>query len=171
MQRTMQRAMQHAMQRTKQRPLVLVGSLVVLMSAAGLVQAADDRLATERLDKVLTQATDFGFQTFEEIEAKRDGRFEVEGWLDDEWQAEVTFDLASGESLKEERRRRDSGAWGLSEAEVRDAMAVAVAEGLAEFEEIQADRDGRVEIEGYDADGRELEVKSLDGEVLEVEYD
>ncbi|WP_165927483.1 PepSY domain-containing protein [Halomonas marinisediminis] len=167
----MQRTMQHAMQRTMQRPLILAGSLAVLMSAAGLVQAAGDRLAAERLDKVLAQATDFGFQTFEEIEAKRDGRFEVEGWLDDEWQAEVRFDLASGESLKEERRRHDSGAWGLSEAEVRDAMALAVAEGLVEFDELQADRDGRIEIEGYDADGRELEVKILDGEVLEIERD
>ncbi|NWN83429.1 MAG: PepSY domain-containing protein [Halomonas sp.] len=167
----MPRATQHTMQRNTQRPLVLAGSLALLMGAAGLAQAADDRLATERLDEVLIQASDFGFQTFEEIEAKRGGRFEVEGWLDDEWQAEVSFDPASGESLREERKRRDGGAWGLSEAEVRDAMALAVAEGLAEFEEIQADRDGRVEIEGYDVDGRELEVKSRDGEVVEVEHD
>lgn len=154
-----------------QRKMILTASLAALLGAATLAQAADDRLASERLDEVLAQAGDFGFQTYEEIEVKRSDRVEVEGWLDDEWQAEVSFDLASGESLKEERKKRDGGAWGLSEAEVRDAMALAVAEGLVEFEELQVDRDGRVDIEGYDADGRELEVKSRDGAVLEVEHD
>ncbi|MGE4533590.1 PepSY domain-containing protein [Halomonas sp.] len=154
-----------------QRKMILTASLAALLGAATLAQAADDRLATERLDEVLAQAGNFGFQTFDEIEVKRADRVEVEGWLDDQWQAEVSFDLASGESLKEERRKRDGGAWGLSEAEVRDAMALAVAEGLVAFEELQVDRDGRVDIEGYDADGRELEVKSRDGEVLEVEHD
>ncbi|MCE0734055.1 PepSY domain-containing protein [Halomonas sp. G15] len=154
-----------------QRKMILTASLAALLGAATLAQAADERLATERLDEVLAQAGDFGFQTFDEIEVKRDDRVEVEGWLDDEWQAEVSFDLASGESLKEERKKREGGAWGLSEAEVRDAMALAVAEGLAEFEELQAERDGRIDIEGYDADDRELEVKIRDGEVLEVERD
>ena len=154
-----------------QRKMILTASLAALLGAATLAQAADERLATERLDEVLAQAGDFGFQTFDEIEVKRDDRVEVEGWLDDEWQAEVSFDLASGESLKEERKKREGGAWGLSEAEVRDAMALAVAEGLVEFEELQAERDGRIDIEGYDADERELEVKILDGEVLEVERD
>lgn len=154
-----------------QRKMILSASLAALMGAATLAQAADDRLTTERLDEVLAQAGSFGFQTYEEIEVKSRDRVEVEGWLDDEWQAEVRFDLASGESLKEDRKKRDGGAWGLGEAEVRDAMAVAVAEGLVEFEELQVDRDGRVEIEGVDADGRELEVKSRGGELLEVEHD
>lgn len=153
------------------RKMILTASLAALLGAATLAQAAGDRLATERFDEVLAQTGDFGFQTFQEIEVKRSDRVEVEGWLDDEWQAEVSFDLASGESLKEERKKRDDGAWGLSEAEVRDAMALAVAEGLVEFEEFQVDRDGRIEIEGYDADDRELEVKIRDGEVLEVEHD
>ncbi|PRY68240.1 PepSY domain-containing protein [Halomonas ventosae] len=154
-----------------QRKMILTASLAALLGATTLAQAADDHLATERLDEVLAQAGDFGFQTYEEIEVKNRDRVEVEGWLDDEWQAEVRFDLASGESLKEERKRRDDGAWGLSEAEVRDAMALAVAEGMTEFEELQVDRDGRVEIEGVDADGRELEVRSRGGELLEVEHD
>ncbi|TDR55956.1 YpeB-like protein with putative protease inhibitory function [Halomonas ventosae] len=154
-----------------QRKMILTASLAALLGATTLAQAADDHLATERIDEVLAQAGDFGFQTYEEIEVKSRDRVEVEGWLDDEWQAEVRFDLASGESLKEERKRRDDGAWGLSEAEVRDAMALAVAEGMAEFEELQVDRDGRVEVEGVDADGRELEVRSRGGELLEVEHD
>ncbi len=153
------------------RKMILTGTLATLMSVATLAQADDDRLAAERLDDILVQASAFGFQAFEEIEAKRDDRFEVDGWLDDEWRAEVRFSLESGESLKEERKRREGGAWGMSEAEVREAMALAVAEGLAEFEEIQVDRDGRIEVEGRDGEGRELEVKSSGGELLEVERD
>ncbi|WFM70458.1 PepSY domain-containing protein [Halomonas sp. CKK8] len=154
-----------------QRKMILTASLAALLGAATLAQADSDRLAPERLDEVLAQAGEFGFQTYEEIEVKSRDRVEVEGWLDDEWQAEVSFDLASGESLEEERKRRDDGAWGLSEAEVRDAMALAVAEGMTEFGELQVDRGGRVEIEGVDADGRELEVRSRGGELLEVEHD
>ncbi|WP_280547455.1 PepSY domain-containing protein [Halomonas sp. 11-S5] len=151
--------------------MILAGSLAALMSVATLAQAEDSRLAAERLDDILAKASAFGFTHFGEIEAKRDDRFAVEGWLDDEWRAEVRFSLESGESLKEERQRREGGAWGMSEAEVREAMALAVAEGLAEFEEIQVDRDGRIEIEGRDADGRAFEVKSRGGELLEVEHD
>ncbi len=61
----------------------------------------------------------------------------------------------------------------MNEDEVRLAMEAAVAEGLAEFEEIQVDRDGRVEVEGRDGEGRELEVRSRQGEegTSEVERD
>lgn len=154
-----------------QRTMILTASLAALLGAATLAQAEDGRLATERLDDILAQAGAFGFQSFEEIEAQRNDRFTVEGWLDDEWRAEVRFSLESGESLREERRRREGGAWGMSEAEVREAMALAMDEGLAEFEEVEVDRDGRIEIEGRDADGRELEVKSRGGALLEVEQD
>ena len=61
----------------------------------------------------------------------------------------------------------------MSEAEVRLAMEVAVAEGMAEFEEVEIKRDGLIEIEGRDEDGRELEVTTRRGEeeALKVERD
>lgn len=154
-----------------QRKMILTASLAALLGAATLAQAEESRLPAERLDDILAQASAFGFTHFGEIEVKDGESVEIEGWLDDEWQAEVRLSLESGESLEEERKRREGGAWGLSEAEVRDAMALAVAEGLVEFEELQVDRDGRIDIEGYDADDRELEVKIRGGEVLEVEHD
>lgn len=155
------------------RKILAAGSLTTLMLVGATAQASDGRLATDRLDEVLELATAFGFQHIQEIEAKGSDSVEIEGWLDEEWQAEVRLSLESGESLEEQRKRRDGGAWGMSEDEVRMAMEAAVAEGLAEFEEIQVDRDGRIEIEGRDADGREIEVKSRQGErdVIEVEVD
>lgn len=154
--------------------MILTTSLATLLLAAGAAHADDDkRLPVDRLDEVLEKAAAFGFTHYQEIEVKGDASVELEGWLDDEWQAEVRLSLESGESLEEERQRREGGAWGMSEADVRLAMEAAVAEGLAEFAEVEVDRDGRIEVEGYDADGRELEVKSRQGErdVVEVEVD
>lgn len=155
------------------RKMILIGSLATLMLAGTTVQADDGRLAADRIDEALKQGTTFGFQHFQEIEAKGRDSVKIEGWLDDEWQAEVRLSLETGESLEEERKRREGGAWGMSEEDVRMAMEAAVAEGLAEFEEIQADSDGRIEIEGRDADGREIEVRTRQGErgVTDVERD
>ncbi|MDI5920689.1 PepSY domain-containing protein [Halomonas sp. LR5S13] len=155
------------------RKMILAGTLASLMAAASLAQAEESRLPAERLDDILAKASAFGFTHFGEIEVKDDDSVEIEGWLDDEWQAEVRLSLETGESLEEERKRREGGAWGMNEDEVRLAMEAAVAEGLAEFEEIQVDRDGRVEVEGRDGEGRELEVRSRQGEegTSEVERD
>lgn len=144
--------------------MILAGTLASLMAAATLVHAEESRLPAERLDDILAQASAFGFTHFGEIEVKDDDSVEIEGWLDDEWQAEVRLSLESGESLEEARKRREGGAWGMSEDDVRLAMEAAVAEGLAEFEEIEVDREGRIEVEGRDAEGRELEVRSRQGE-------
>ncbi|MEQ6888785.1 PepSY domain-containing protein [Halomonas sp. CS7] len=155
------------------RKMILIATLASLMAAATLAQAEDHRLAAERLDDVLAKASAFGFTHFREIEVENAESVEIEGWLDDEWQAEMRLSLQSGESLEEERKRREGGAWGMSEDDVRLAMEVAVAEGLAEFEEIEVDRDGRVEVEGRDGEGRELEVRSRQGErdMREMERD
>ncbi|MGM0982184.1 MAG: PepSY domain-containing protein [Pseudomonadota bacterium] len=144
--------------------MILAATLASLMAAATLVHAEESRLPAERFDDILAQASAFGFTHFGEIEMKDDDSVEIEGWLDDEWQAEVRLSLESGESLEEERKRREGGAWGMSEDDVRLAMEAAVAEGLAEFEEIEVDREGRIEVEGRDTQGRELEIRSRQGE-------
>ncbi|WP_240936086.1 PepSY domain-containing protein [Billgrantia bachuensis] len=155
------------------RKMILIGSLATLMLAGTTAQADDGSLASDRLDEVLDQAASFGFQHYQEIEAKGRDSVEIEGWLDEEWQADVRLSLESGETLEEERKRRGGDAWGMSEDDVRMAMEAAMAEGLAEFDEIQVDRDGRIEIEGRDADGREIEVRSQQGEsgATDVERD
>lgn len=154
--------------------MILTASLATLLFATGAAQADDDpSLPVARLDGLLEQSKAFGFTHYREIEVKRDASVEVEGWLDDEWQADVRLSLDTGESLEEERQRREGGAWGMSEADVRFAMETAVSEGMTAFTELQVDRGGRIEIEGYDADGRELEVKSRQGEreLIDVEHD
>lgn len=152
--------------------MLIAGSLATLALVATTAQA-DDTLPVERLDAVLERGAAYGFTHYLEIEGKERGQVEIEGWLDDEWQAEVRLALDSGELFKEERKRRDDSPWGMSEAEVRLAMEAAVAEGMAEFEEIEIKRDDLIEIEGRDDRDRELEVTTRQGEreVVEVEGD
>nr|WP_163503783.1 PepSY domain-containing protein [Halomonas socia] len=127
-----------------------------LLMAAGVAHA--DRLAMDRLDDMLAAANDYGITHFEEIEAKSRDSVEIEGWIDDEWYVDVRISLNDGETLQEERERRVSGAWGMSEEDVRSVFEIAASEGMVEFEEIQIDKQGMIEIEGDDERGRELEV-------------
>ncbi|MFY0991178.1 PepSY domain-containing protein [Halomonas sp. C05BenzN] len=152
--------------------MLIAGSLTALALGATAAQA-DDTLPVGSLDAVLERGAAYGFTHYLEIEAKERGQVEIEGWLDDEWQAEVRLSLESGELFKESRKRKDDSPWGMSEAEVRLAMEVAVAEGMVEFEEVEIKRDDLIEIEGRDEDGRELEVTTRQGaeEAERVERD
>lgn len=156
---------------TMTKRLTIPATAVLLTAAMGSAQA--DSLAMDRLDEVLGHAADYGFTHFEEIGIKSRNRAEIEGWLDDEWFADIEFSLDNGETLQEERERLISGAWGMSEEDVRQAFEAARQEGMTEFEEIDIDRSGMIDIEGRDENGRELEISLRQGsfEVTEVDRD
>lgn len=128
----------------------------------GTVQA-DDTMDINRIDQILERTSAYGFTHLEEIEIKRQGQAEVEGWLDDEWNAEVRFDLENGDTLSEKRERLITGAWGMSDDEVRSAFELARSEGMTTFEEIAIDESGMIDIEGRDANGREIEIRLRQG--------
>lgn len=119
--------------------------------------SAQANLTPEQLDTLLGKASDYGFTHYEEISFD-DGEVEVEGWLGNEWVAEVDFSQ-QGQVLREERRRRGGNADGMSEQAVRSAVEAATGEGLVRIEEIQTRRGGTIEVEGVDGNGRELEVR------------
>ncbi|MGP9664730.1 PepSY domain-containing protein [Halomonas sp. AOP22-C1-8] len=154
-----------------QKMLLIPASALLLTAAAGSAQA--DALSMDRVDEVLVPAVDYGFTHYEEISIKSRGRAEVEGWLDDEWYADVEFSLDNGETLKEERKRLITGAWGMSEEDVRQALEVARKEGMSEFEDIDIDKGGIIDIEGRDENGRELEISLRQGsyEITEIDRD
>ncbi|MCA1772107.1 MAG: PepSY domain-containing protein [Halomonas sp.] len=156
---------------TMKKMLIIPTSALLLVAAAGTAQA--DSLAMDRIDDVLTHANDYGFTHFEEVSIKSRGRAEVEGWLDDEWYADVDFSLDDGETLEEKRERLITGAWGMSEDDIRGALDVASQEGMVEFEDIDIDESGMIEIEGRDENDREIEISLRQGteQVSEVERD
>ncbi|RBI67136.1 PepSY domain-containing protein [Vreelandella sulfidaeris] len=151
--------------------LLIPTSALLLAAAAGSAQA--DSLPMDRIDDVLTHANDYGFTHYEELSIKGRGRAEVEGWLDEEWYADVDFSLDNGETLEEKRERLITGAWGMSEDDIRQALDVASQEGMTEFEELEIDKSGIIDIEGRDENGRELEISLRQGsyEVTQIDRD
>ncbi|MBZ5488744.1 PepSY domain-containing protein [Halomonas aquamarina] len=140
---------------------VIPTSALLFAAAVGSAQA--DSLPIDRIDDVLGHAAAYGFTQYEEISIEDRGRAEVEGWLDDEWYADVEFSIDSGETLQEQRERLITGAWGMSEDDIRQALQVARQEGMTEFEDIDIDKSGIIDIEGRDESGRELEISVRQG--------
>lgn len=154
------------------KKMLMIPASALLLSAATSTVYADTQ-PVDRIDDILTYASDYGFTHYEEISIKSRGRAEVEGWLDDEWYADVEFSLDNGDTLKEERKRLITGAWGMSEDDVRQALNIASQEGMMEFEEIEIDKNGTIDIEGRDQNGRELDIKMRQGsfQVTEIDRD
>lgn len=151
---------------------LMIASATTLALVAGSAQA-DGSLGLDRIDAVLDRAQTFGFTHIEEIEAKGRDAVEVEGWLDDEWYADARLSLNSDEVLREERKRLVTSAWGMTADDVRQALSSAGAEGMTEFESLQIDEAGNIEIDGRGQNGRELEVTTRQGQdgVIGVERD
>ncbi|EHA16552.1 hypothetical protein [Halomonas sp. HAL1] len=156
---------------TMKKMLLIPTSALLLAAAAGSAQA--DSLPMDRIDDVLTHSNDYGFSHYEEISVKGRGRVEVEGWLDDEWYADVDFSLDNGDTLEEKRERLITGAWGMSEDDIRQALDVARQEGMVEFEDLDIDKSGIIDIEGRGENGRELEISVRQGssEVTQIDRD
>ena len=156
---------------TMKKILLIPTSALLLAAAAGSAQA--DSLPMDRIDDVLTHSNDYGFSHYEEISVKGRGRVEVEGWLDEEWYADVDFSLDNGDTLEEKRERLITGAWGMSEDDIRHALDVARQEGMAEFEDLDIDKSGIIDIEGRGENGRELEISVRQGssDVTQIDRD
>lgn len=157
---------------TLKKMLLIPTSALLLAAAAGNVQA-DDALAMDRIDDVLNHANDYGFSHYEEISIESSNRVEVEGWLDEEWYADVDFSLDNGETLQEQRERQITGAWGMSEDDIRQALDVASQEGMVEFESLDINKNGIIDVEGRGENGRELEisVRQSSSEVTQIDRD
>lgn len=157
---------------TMKKMLLIPTSALLLAAAAGSVQA-DDALAMDRIDDVLNHANDYGFSHYEEISIESSNRVEVEGWLDEEWYADVDFSLDNGETLQEQRERQITGAWGMSEDDIRQALDVASQEGMVEFESLDINKNGIIDVEGRGENGRELEisVRQNSSDVTQIDRD
>lgn len=147
---------------------------IVLVSAGlGFSAMAQAKRPIDEAGRVVDQAMQYGFASFEEIEYKRFGRSEIEGFLaDNDWNAEVTLNEA-GEPQRERQSKRTHASASMTPDQVRSALTAARDAGMVTVEEVQIEGDGRVEVDGYDADKRELEVTfdPTSNEVIEVDHD
>ncbi|MDM7481092.1 MAG: PepSY domain-containing protein [Halomonas sp.] len=61
----------------------------------------------------------------------------------------------------------------MTEDDVRQALNIASQEGMTEFEEIEINKSGSIDIEGRDQNGRELDIKMRQGsfQITEIDRD
>lgn len=127
----------------------------------------------EEAKRALQIGSDHGITHFYSIELDDDdsNHLEIEGWIDEQWFVALDVNRA-GTILKEERRRRIDGPWGMSAADATHYIDASVAQGMTRIEELKIDTSGHVEVEGEDAQG-ELEVNfsSTQPESISIERD
>lgn len=135
--------------------------------------ADDGSLSQNELQSLLEHASQYGFTHYEEISVDDGARLEVEGWRDDGWQLDVDMLIEDGSLIHEEQRKSQFPDWSLTGDEVQQALASARDAGLQRFSQLDVDGSGHLEIEGYDAQNREIEIriKGTDFTVNGVEHD
>ncbi len=135
--------------------------------------AAQQRgMGPDDINRVLDIAVEYGFVEFDEIEYEGDNVIEVEGWLDNGWEAEIEVDMATGRLLKEKRERSRGGRAGITADVVRQVVTIALEQGMVRFDEIELDS-RKIEVDGWDRYGREMEIELDDRDltVLKVKFD
>ena len=135
-------------------PAVALGSGI---SASALADEAT--LSYSQLKTLLDSAESYGFTHYEKLDVDRDdNRFEVEGWRDDGWELDVSMALDDGALMRESQRQSNIPDWSLTAEELQNALAQAQNRGMQHFAELEVDSDGRIEIEGYNAQQNELDL-------------
>ncbi|MEX0739290.1 MAG: hypothetical protein WD071_08105 [Pseudohongiella sp.] len=108
------------------------------------------------VEQSVTLAEEYGITHFYELEFDDGNRADIEGWVDDEWFVEIG--LRGDQIAQEERERRIDGPWGMTAGELRGYVQAAITEGMVSIEEIAINNQGIVEVEGEDANGRDIDV-------------
>lgn len=156
------------------QPLRLLMVPVAFSGSLATTALADDgSLSHSELSALLDSATQYGFTHYEEISLDDSTHLELEGWRDDGWQLDVDMLIEDGSLVHEEQRKSQIPDWSLTGDEVRQALSHARDAGLQRFEQLDVDEDRHFEIEGHDAQNREIELRlnSSDLSVTGVEHD
>lgn len=125
--------------------------------AAGLLFSAHAVLADDH-DKLHGWLDDYGFTHVTEVDWKSNDRVEVEGFARDNMRSEVTFN-ADGRVHEEEHERYTRDAWGLDLSQLQAAIDAGKDSGIRRFDEIDVNSRGEVDVEGYDENGRDVEIR------------
>lgn len=138
--------------------------MTIALSTAFLAPITYADAPIEQFDQVLNASSKYGIKHYKEFESDDDGKVEIEGWVDNEWYAEIEVS-DKGEIIHEKRERRIDGAWGMEEADVRQVLEASKSEGMTTIDEISISSTGVIEVEGEDSEGRDKEFKKKKGEV------
>lgn len=151
---------------------IFASAIVIGLATAPLAHASG---SMDDVKLAVQSGTDFGLTHFQNIEFDDDhgddnDYIEIEGWLGNNWYVEL--DMASdGTVTREDRRKRGNGPKGITADETLDYAQASSKEGMVQFEEIDVDDSSRIEVEGDDADGRELEIDFRSGNLQPVKVE
>jgi hypothetical protein len=148
-------------------PMVLTGGL----STAAL--ADDGSLSPGKLESLLNDTDAYGFTHYDEVAIDDGSRLEVEGWRDDGWQLDIDMLVEDGSLVHEKRHKDTIPNWSLTSDELHQALSNAQDAGMKRFAELDVDERGHVDIEGYDAQNSEIDIRleRNDLTVTGVEHD
>lgn len=132
---------------------------LILATSASVYAVTQQTTATDhnRLNSILN---DNGFTHVTEIEWESSDRIEIEGFTDDGWFVEQRFS-SNNEIERDEREKLVTPAWGLEPAQVQNILERGIAEGMVRFDELEVNSRGQIELEGYNNNGREIEIKLM----------
>lgn len=133
------------------KKLLTTGLTVGLLFSVQTAMAGDH-------DKLKDWLDDYGFSHVTDVDWKSNDRVEVEGFARDNMRSEVTFD-SEGRVHEEEHERYSREAWGLNLDQLQAAMEAGKEAGIRRFDEIDVSSRGSVDVEGYDDNGREVEIR------------
>lgn len=149
------------------KTLTLGLATLTLTGAMATTALADDGATRADIDRMLKSAQDYGFTHFDEFGVDDGDQFEVEGWGEDGSRLDVDMSMSDGSVLREQKRQSEVPDWSLSSDEVSKALDGAQEAGLEHIGSLDVDRMGQIEIEGYDAQFQELELR-MNRETFEV---
>lgn len=148
----------------KKTPIAIAFVAATTLGASNVALADSDyeqSLDRDTLDQMIDQAASDGMAHFEEFSVDDDDNrieIEFEGWNDEEWALDLTYDTESGDMISESRSSTDNTPWGLEQDQLSSLLDRAGDDGLERFDELDIDDGGQIEISGYDADESEMEL-------------
>lgn len=147
--------------------------LATLTLTSAMAAMADGGASRAEIDEMLQKAQEYGFSSFDEFGVDDGDEFEVEGWNADGSRLDVDFSMADGSVLREQQRQSEIPDWSLSGDDVTKALDAAKEAGVEHVAGLDVDRMGSIEIEGYDTQFQELELRMNreNFEVLNVQHD
>lgn len=147
---------------------------IALISGLVAAPAAFAKGSFDDAERMLQVGSDYGISHFQSIEFDddHDDDIEVEGWMGQDWFVELDLNR-NGDIEREQRRKPKGEVYGLDADDVRTYMKAAQQQGMHMLEEFKVDRNGYIEVEGEDDNGRELEIDFRSGnpEPVKVERD
>lgn len=147
--------------------------LATLTLTGAMAAMADGGASRAEINEMLQKSEEYGITSFDDFSVDDGNEFEVEGWKADGTRLDIDLSMTDGSVLREQQRQSEVPVWSLSGADVAKALDAAQKAGIEHIAGLDVDRMGSIEVEGYDNQFQEIELRMKRDtfEVLNVRHD